>query len=60
MRSTLLGLLLAASAGLVVYGVFQWSPPAGWVTAGVLLAALSLLFMLDVPDNRPRVGGDEL
>lgn len=60
MKSTLLGLLLTTSAGLVVYGVFQWSPPAGWIVAGVLLAVLSLLFVLDVPDDTQSAGGDEL
>jgi len=59
-KSTLLGLLLTASAGLVVYGVFQWSTPAGWIVAGVLLAVLSLLFVLDVPDDTQSAGGDEL
>lgn len=45
----LLAALLALAVGLVVFGVWQWSQPAGYVTAGVLLAVWSVLFLLDVP-----------
>lgn len=46
-----LAVLLLVSFGLVVYGVLLWSAPGAFVTAGVLLAVWSALFLLDVPEN---------
>lgn len=46
-----LAVLLLVAFGLVVYGVYLWSVPASFVAAGVLLAAWSVLFLLDVPEN---------
>lgn len=46
-----LAVLLLLCFGLVVNGVRMWSVPAAYVTAGVLLAVWSVLFLLDVPEN---------
>lgn len=46
-----LAVLLLTAFGLVVYGVHLWSVPAAFVTAGVLLAVWSVLFLLEVPAN---------
>lgn len=35
-------LLAWAGTGCVLYGVAQWSRPAAWVTAGIILLALAL------------------
>lgn len=56
-KSVRLAVLLAFAAGLVVVGVTQWSAPAGWVIAGLLLAGWSVLFLLDVPDPPGEGGG---
>jgi Flp pilus assembly protein TadB len=51
LRVGVLGLLLVAAAALVVTGVGQWSGPAALIVAGVLLAALAVLFLVDVPER---------
>ncbi len=47
----LLAVMLALAGALIVAGVAMWSVPAALVTAGVALAAWSLLFLLDVGDR---------
>lgn len=47
----LLAVLLALAGALIVAGVAMWSVPAALVTAGVALAAWSVLFLLEVPDR---------
>lgn len=46
-----LAVLLLICFGLIVNGVRGWSVEAAYVTAGVLLAAWSVLFLLEVPDD---------
>lgn len=46
-----LAVLLLVGFGLIVNGVRLWSVPGAYVTAGVLLVAWSVLFLLDVPEN---------
>jgi hypothetical protein len=43
-----LGALLVAAAGLIVCGVLLLSVPIGLMVAGVLLAVLAALFLLEV------------
>lgn len=40
---------LLAAAGLITRGLWIISEPAGWICAGVLLAGVAVLFLLDVP-----------
>lgn len=56
-----LAVLLALGFGLIVYGLFRWSEVAGFVGAGVLLVAWSLLFVWDVSDDEQldAGGGDD-
>lgn len=46
-----LAVLLLVAFGLAVNGVRMWSVPAAYVTAGVLLSAWSVLFLLDVAED---------
>lgn len=45
-------LVLLAAAACVVIGVAMLSIPAAWILAGVLLAAIGGLFLID--DGRPE------
>lgn len=47
MRAWALAVLLAVAAALVVTGVAMLNEPAGWIAAGVLLAGLSLLMLVE-------------
>lgn len=46
--------LEAAGGACIVYGVSQWSVPAAWVLAGVLLVAVAVL--LEVQKARALPG----
>jgi len=46
-REILLLLLLALAAGLVVHGVSLLSQSAAWIVAGLLTAALAVLFLAE-------------
>lgn len=46
-KEALLALLLLVAAGLVVWGVRLLSEPLAFITAGVLLAVLTILFLAD-------------
>lgn len=48
MRTWVLACLLAVAGALVVVGVVLLSVAAGWIAAGVLLAAWSLLVLAEV------------
>lgn len=53
-KLVVLAVLLALAGALVVAGVALWSVPVALVVAGVLLAVLACLFLLDVgPAARP-------
>lgn len=47
MREAVLALILLVAAGLVVAGVADWSVPAAKVVAGILLAAVGALFLVE-------------
>lgn len=47
MREALLGILLFTAAALVVRGVALWSTPAAWVVAGLAVAGLAVLFLVE-------------
>jgi hypothetical protein len=47
-RHQALAALLLVCVGLVVAGVAQWSRPAAYVVAGLLLAAWSFAVVLEV------------
>lgn len=55
----LLAVLLAFAFGLIIFGLFRWSDVVGYIGAGVLLGAWSLLFVWNVPEETPGSGGDE-
>lgn len=48
MREVLLGLGLMSAAALIVAGVAMLFVPAAYITAGVLVAVLSVLFFAEV------------
>lgn len=60
LRVGTLALLLLAAAALIVTGVGQWSGPAALIVAGVLLAGLAVLFLVDVPDRPALPSGASL
>lgn len=43
MREWIFFVMLAVASGLVIHGVYLFSEPAGWITAGLLVATLSWL-----------------
>lgn len=56
----LLAVLLALAFGLIIFGLFRASEIAGYIGAGVLLTGWALLFVWNVPDEKPAgTGGDE-
>ena len=63
-QRVLLAVLLMTAAVLITVGMFRWIEPAGWITAGLLLAGWALLFLLDVKEPPPAQarerGGDDL
>lgn len=48
MREALLGASLLCAAGLVVRGVSMWDEASAYVVAGVLLAAVAGVFLVEV------------
>lgn len=49
-REALLALALVIASGLIVAGVQRWSVEAAFILAGVLLAALAALFLIEGND----------
>ena len=47
-RELALAAALTAAATCIVRGVSMWTTPGAWIAAGILLAALAILFLTEV------------
>lgn len=51
LRELAFSFLLALFAACIVVGVYQWSPPAGWVTAGICGIGWSWLVLTEAGED---------